>query len=133
MSRTYSVYINPYKGLASSIVTSNVINMQDAFDWSYSWRTTSGTTSRVTVELSNANSIDSIQEKQWSEWTAFGGVAPQAMTLDGSLGTVVIGSKVGAGSPTGSAVIYSDYPYSGWIGTADGFPTGTAISALKWV
>jgi len=76
MGRTYSVYINPYKGLASSVVTSNVINLQDAFDWSYSWRTTSGLTSRVTLELSNANSRDSIQEKQWSRWTVFGHTVP---------------------------------------------------------
>ena len=76
MGRTYSVYIDPYKGLASSVVTSNVINLSDAFDWSYSWRTTSGTTSRVTVELSNANSKDSILEKQWSRWTAFGHAVP---------------------------------------------------------
>ena len=76
MSRTYSVYIDPYKGLADSVVTSNVINLTDAFDWSYSWRTTSGATSRVTVEISNAKSTDSIQEKQWSRWTVFGATAP---------------------------------------------------------
>lgn len=63
----------------------------------------------------------------------FNDVSPQAMSLSGILGTVVIGSKVGAGSPTGSPVIYSDYPYSGWTNTSSGFPTGTAISALKWV
>lgn len=63
----------------------------------------------------------------------FGFTSPQAMTLNGVLGTVVIGSKVGAGSVTGSPIVYSQYPYTGWTDTADGFPTGTAISVLKWV
>ena len=76
MGRTYAVYDNPYKGLAESIITSKVLDMSDAFDWSYSWRTTSGVTSAVTMDISNAKSRDSIQEKQWSRWTAFGHTAP---------------------------------------------------------
>ncbi len=83
MGRTYTVYIDPFAGtdpdgnsFTSSTVTSKTINLQDAFDWSYSWRTTSGATSRVTMEISNAKSKNSIQEKQWSLWTAFGQTVP---------------------------------------------------------
>lgn len=63
----------------------------------------------------------------------FTDVSSQGMSLNGTLGTVVIGSRVGAGSATGTPVAYAQYPYSGWADTADGFPTGTATSVLKWV
>ena len=58
MSRIYSVHINPYSGKAESAVTSNVFHLMDAFDWSYSWYTTSGTASNVTLELSNSGVQD---------------------------------------------------------------------------
>jgi len=56
-------------------------------------------------------------------------VNPKAMTLDKALGTVVIGSKVSSADP----IIYSQYPYVTHTATHDGFPTGTAISALRWI
>ena len=78
MSRIYSVHINPYSGKAESAVTSNVFHLMDAFDWSYSWYTISGTTSNVTLELSNSGVQDdaSIPEASWSRWTSFGATSP---------------------------------------------------------
>jgi hypothetical protein len=78
MSRVYSVHINPYKGLADSVITSNPFHLMDAFDWSYSWYTTSGATSRTTLELSNSGADDSadIPEASWSRWTVFGHTKP---------------------------------------------------------
>ena len=78
MSRIYSVHINPYKGLADSITTSNAFHLMDAFDWSYSWYTTSGKTSRVTLQISNSGAADDgdIPEASWSIWTVFGHTKP---------------------------------------------------------
>jgi len=80
MSRTYSVPLRPYKGVAESGVTSRVFHLLDAFDWSYSWYTTSGATSRVTLELSNSpvgpHDTASIPEASWSLWTVFGHTPP---------------------------------------------------------
>ncbi len=59
----------------------------------------------------------------------FNTVAPKAMTLDQPLGTVVIGSKVAAGVP----IVFSDSPYPTGTATFDGFPTGTSISAIRWI
>lgn len=59
----------------------------------------------------------------------FVGVSPGAMTLDKSLGNVVIGTD----EPTGIPVIYSPYPYETGTTTSDGFPTGTSVSSIKWI
>jgi hypothetical protein len=95
MSRIYSVPINPYKGLADSVVTSNVFHLMDAFDWSYSWYTTSGATSRVTLQLSNSAADDSagIPEASWSRWTVFGHTAKPASGA--SIGFPPLGVRYG--------------------------------------
>lgn len=59
----------------------------------------------------------------------FGQVAPGNMTLNRTLGTVVIGSNVAAGN----MVVYSDNPYVTGTATDDGLPTGTSITSTKWV
>lgn len=59
----------------------------------------------------------------------FEAVQPQAMTLDKSLGTIVMGANAPAAQP----VIYSVNPYVTGTSTSQGFPTGTSISALKWI
>lgn len=59
----------------------------------------------------------------------FAGVQPQAMTLDKSLGTVVMGANAPADQP----IIYSTYPYTTGTVTSAGFPTGSSVSALKWI
>lgn len=56
-------------------------------------------------------------------------VAPRGMTLDKSLGTVVLGAKDG----NDAQIIYADYPYSTGTATASGFPSGVSITALKWI
>lgn len=78
MGRNYSVHINPYKDAADSDITSSVFHLMDAYDWSYSWYTTSGATSRVTLEISNSGEADSadIPEASWSRWTVFGHTKP---------------------------------------------------------
>ena len=59
----------------------------------------------------------------------FSGVAPNAMTLNGTLGTVVLG----ANAPSGQMIVYADSPYAAGTVTDTGFPTGAAITALKWI
>lgn len=59
----------------------------------------------------------------------FAGVQPGAMTLDKSLGTVVMGQNAASTVP----IVYSLYPYVTGVATATGMPTGTSISSLKWV
>lgn len=59
----------------------------------------------------------------------FPGVQPGGMTLDRTLGTVVIGSD----APSNEPVVYSTYPYTTGSATYDSFPTGAAIYSLKWI
>jgi len=59
----------------------------------------------------------------------FPDVQPGGMTLDRTLGTVVIGSA----EPSSEPVVYSTYPYVTGSATYDSFPTGTAIYSLKWI
>lgn len=59
----------------------------------------------------------------------FAGVRPEGMTLNRSLGTVVLGSD----APSNEPVVYSTYPYPTGTASYSGFPTGTAIQSLKWV
>ena len=72
MARTVHAYENPFRGVAESAITSNVIDLRDAFDWSFSYYTTSGTVSAHTLQLSNAFDIENIAEATWSTWTQFG-------------------------------------------------------------
>lgn len=72
MARTVPAFTNPFAGVAESAKTSGVIDLRDAFDWSYSYYTSGGTTSAHTLQLSNAYDIESIPEASWSNWTQFG-------------------------------------------------------------
>lgn len=72
MARTVYVPINPFDGVAESAITSELIDLRDAFDWSFSYYTTSGTVSAHTLQLSNAVGPESIAEASWSNWTQFG-------------------------------------------------------------
>jgi hypothetical protein len=72
MARTVPAFTNPFSNLAESAKTSGVIELRDAFDWSFSYYTISGTVSRHTLQLSNAYDIESIPEASWSVWTHFG-------------------------------------------------------------
>lgn len=72
-----SVHVNPYQGLAASVVTSNVLDTKDAFDVSATCYIASGTSSLWTYQVSNAsveNPADTIAEAAWSNWTLY--VAP---------------------------------------------------------
>ena len=82
MARTVQSYTDPFRDVAESAKTSGVIDLSDAFDWSYSYYTTGGTTSLHTLQLSNAPDIENIPEASWSAWTHFG------KTGLGSLATV---------------------------------------------
>lgn len=59
----------------------------------------------------------------------FSGVQPQAMTLKRSLETVVIGSK----TPSSDMVAYLDNDYTSYNTMDDGIPTGTSVSAIRWI
>jgi hypothetical protein len=59
----------------------------------------------------------------------FASVNPGAMTLDQSLGTVVIGAKAGGSD----AIVYSAHPYPTGTSFSEGHPTGTSVTSLKWV
>jgi hypothetical protein len=72
MARTVPAFTNPFSNLAESVKTSGVIELRDAFDWSYSYYTISGTVSLHTLQLSNAFDVESIPEASWSVWTQFG-------------------------------------------------------------
>jgi hypothetical protein len=59
----------------------------------------------------------------------FTAVEPGAMTLDKSLGTVVLG----ANTPSGQMVNYGANPYDNFTDMTAGLPTGTSISSVKWI
>ncbi len=64
---------DPFRGLAVSALTSNVMDTRGAFDITLSWRTTSGNTSINTYQISNASGFNMlIPETTWSDWTNFG-------------------------------------------------------------
>ena len=65
--------IDPFEGLAASIVTSNVIDCRDAYLFTLSCRTISGTSSVLSYELSNSTlGITEIPEASWSFNTLIG-------------------------------------------------------------
>lgn len=76
MGRPINVVIDPFDGVSESGVTSNVIDVRDAFDHTISWRTTSGTTSINTIQISvntfRSFNQASIPEGSWSNWSTFG-------------------------------------------------------------
>jgi hypothetical protein len=59
----------------------------------------------------------------------FPGVRPGAMTLNQSLGTVVIGGD----EPATEAIVYSNYPYVTGTAMSVNHPTGTTVTSLKWI
>jgi len=59
----------------------------------------------------------------------FTDAAPKGMTLRASLGTAVIGSSV----PASGVMVYSNHPYSTSTTIDSGLPTGTAVTAVRWV
>lgn len=70
MARNISVHVDPYDGQSESNVTSDVIDLRDADDYTLSVRTTSGTTSAYTYQVSNATgriqTAGNIPESSWS-------------------------------------------------------------------
>jgi len=66
----FDVHINPFRGLAESVITSNPLDCRDAFDISLSFQTTSGTSSVFTYLVSNhSGHPDTIPQTSWSHWT----------------------------------------------------------------
>ncbi len=75
MSRQHASFQNPFRGLAESAVTSNIVDTRLAFDVTLSYRTTSGVTSVHTYQISNGDGLrntQAIPETSWSDWTNFG-------------------------------------------------------------
>lgn len=72
MARTVPAFSDPFTGVAESAKTSQVLDLRDAFDWSFSYYTTDGTVSLHTLQLSNAVGPEDIPEASWSAWTHFG-------------------------------------------------------------
>jgi hypothetical protein len=68
----FTVPLDPYSGLAVSVVTSNVIDLRDAFDWTFSTWTSAGTTSPLTVQISSDGTLEAdIAAASWSNFTTF--------------------------------------------------------------
>lgn len=66
-------YIDPYVGLAASVVTSDTVDTRDAFNLTLSWRTSSGTSSILSYQVSNSSlGPASVPEASWSHYTIFG-------------------------------------------------------------
>jgi hypothetical protein len=79
MSRVLWVQINPFNGVAESAVTSNVFDLRDAVEWTFSWRTTSGTTSAHTLQLSNSSvriGLDTVPPASFINDKTFGTGSP---------------------------------------------------------
>ncbi len=78
MARTFWNSSDPFAGVTVSGVTSGVIDVRDAFDIMISWRTTSGATSRCTLQMyvADAGVPAAFVEGRWSNWTQFGENAP---------------------------------------------------------
>ena len=98
MSRGYGgnwSWVDPFSGVAESALTSNVVSTRFAFDLTVSHFTTSGVTSWMTWEISNASAEhfrgETIPEAAWSGWTSFGSYSvphptSKATTFDPPLG-----------------------------------------------
>ncbi|KKL57416.1 hypothetical protein LCGC14_2235610 [marine sediment metagenome] len=71
MARTFWNSSDPFTGVAVSAVTSDTIDVRDAFDVMISWRTISGLTSRVTLQMyvASAGVPEVFVEGRWSNWT----------------------------------------------------------------
>ena len=74
MARNTSIPIEPYDGLAESAVTSNVIDLRDAFDFNISTWTSAGTASAITLQVSDWTGdgrLGAVPEASWSNYTSF--------------------------------------------------------------
>lgn len=68
----FTVPFDPYSGLAVSVVTSNVIDLRDAFDWTLSTWTSAGTASPLTVQVTSDGTLEAdITAASWSNFTTF--------------------------------------------------------------
>ena len=80
------VYVDPYSGLAASVITSNVLDCRDAFDISVTVHITSGTSSDFTYQVSNLSVKPqagvAAHELAWSNWTRY--VAPSGNSSSAS-------------------------------------------------
>jgi hypothetical protein len=75
----FTVPFDPFSGLTASNVTSNVIDLRDAFDWTLSIWTSAATTSPITIQMtSDGTQIGDIAAASWSDWTVF---TPSAATI----------------------------------------------------
>jgi hypothetical protein len=82
MARTIFAHIDPFSGLGYSTRTSNVLDMRDVFDLSFSYYTIAAGAARAhTLQLSNANNIEAIPEASWSDWTSFTPAVPSGATI----------------------------------------------------
>ena len=88
-----------------------------------------GTAVVVSMDVSNARFYQGAGTLAEKFTLPFTGVNPGNMTLNKSLGTVVIGSDAAASS----MVVYSDWPYPTGTASGAGIPTGTTITSTKWV
>ncbi len=88
MARTFWSSSDPFNGVAVSAVTSDVIDVRDAFDIMISWRTTSGATSRCTLQMyvADAGTPAAFTEGRWSNWTKFG----ETTSTPASLSSLII-------------------------------------------
>lgn len=76
-----AVFYDPYSGLAESAVTSNVVDLRDAFDARLSVRTISGTVAGITLQVSNHTGGlhgSEVAEESWSNFTS---ISPSAATI----------------------------------------------------
>lgn len=73
---------NPFEGLAESVKTSNVVDLRTVEIWSWSWRTTSGTTENVTFQVSNGtgDTFTAPINAGFSDFTVFGTGAASVFT-----------------------------------------------------
>lgn len=63
---------DPFSGLAVSVVTSQIIDLRDAFDWTLSTWTSAGTASPLTLQVtSDGTTSADITAASWSNWTVF--------------------------------------------------------------
>ena len=88
MARTVWNSSDPFANIAVSVVTSDVIDVRDAFDVMISWRTTSGLTSRCTLQMyvAEAGVPAVFVEGRWSNWTKFG----ETTSTPASLSSLII-------------------------------------------
>lgn len=79
-------WYDPYSGITASQVTSNVVDLRDAVAWTASWYTTSGTTSVVTMQISNSPARPMLGETpaaaSWVNYATFGTGSPAVIVGD---------------------------------------------------